>query len=138
MTTRIVNIPIYGGKLRVDIVDHPKESKLWKEVFTCDKPVCNRNKKPARTTFRGFTFGYKSGMCIMLKRKCNNKTCKDPTCTGLDPGTIAHEAFHATYEILDRAGVKSDVNNQDPFAYLLTWVVDAVTKTVEQDKKRNA
>ena len=74
----------------------------------------------------------------MLQRTCNNKTCKDPECSGLTPGTIAHEAFHAAFRILDRAGVKPDVNNQEPFAYLLSWVVDAVNKTVEQDKQRNS
>ena len=77
-------------------------------------------------------------MCIMLRRTCDNKTCENPDCSGLDPGTIAHEAFHAAFDILDRAGVKPDAKNQEPFAYLLGWVVDAVHKTVEQDEKRNS
>ena len=138
MTTKIVKIPIYGGKLRVDIVDYPKESKLWKEIFTCDKSVCRRENGPPKTSFKGKCFGYKDSICIMLRRKCDNDNCKNPECSGLNPGTIAHEALHATFEILGFAGVKPDVKNQEPYAYLLSWVVNTVTKTVKEDKKRNS
>ena len=67
----------------------------------------------------------------MLRRKYGDLT-------GLDPGTIAHESFHAAYEILNWAGVKVDVEHQEAFAYMLTWVVDEVHKTVKQDKKRKS
>lgn len=125
MTTRIVKIPLYSGKLRIDILDEPTESKLFKKIF--DNSDINHNDGE----WVGFTFIQENNVYIMLRRKYGDLT-------GLDPGTIAHESFHAAYEILNWAGVKVDVKHQEAFAYMLTWVVDEVHKTVKQDKKRKS
>jgi hypothetical protein len=39
------------------------------------------------------------------------------------PDIFAHEAFHAACNILDKAGVGLDYDNQEPHAYLIQWIV---------------
>lgn len=40
--------------------------------------------------------------------------------------TIAHEALHAAWRILDEVGVTVDKPNHEALAYLLGWVVDQI------------
>lgn len=40
--------------------------------------------------------------------------------------TIAHEALHAAWRILDEVGVVVDKPNHEALAYLLGWVVDQI------------
>lgn len=37
-------------------------------------------------------------------------------------GTLAHEVVHIAGFILDRAGVRADFNNDEPFAYLTEYI----------------
>lgn len=41
---------------------------------------------------------------------------------------IAHEAVHITNMIFKDVHVKLDINNDEPYAYLLEWVVEQVDK----------
>lgn len=41
-------------------------------------------------------------------------------------GVIAHEAFHLTCHVFDERGIKPDLDNDEPQAYLLEWVVDRI------------
>lgn len=43
-------------------------------------------------------------------------------------GTMAHESYHATKDILDHVGEKDDVEHQEPFAYLLGWIANCCDK----------
>ena len=124
ITTRIVDIPIYGGKLRIDIVDHPDESKFWREQ-QCPCKKCPGN---SGTHFAG-QCGYWNGKGIrmMLVRSRG----------GLKPRIYAHEAFHATHQIFDNIGAKQDSKNPEPQAYLLSWVVDQCVKAKRTDRKAN-
>ena len=47
-------------------------------------------------------------------------------------GNIAHEATHAALEIFDYCDCRIDVANQEPFAYLVGWIVRCI------DEVRNA
>ena len=44
----------------------------------------------------------------------------------MSPGNIAHEATHAAIEIFDYCDCRIDVKNQEPFAYLVGWVVRCI------------
>lgn len=40
--------------------------------------------------------------------------------------TLAHECVHAAWRTLELVGVKSDVDNQEPLAYLTGWIARQV------------
>lgn len=44
----------------------------------------------------------------------------------ITPGIIAHEALHVGHYIFHDIGADSDLNNDEPLAYLLKWIVDQV------------
>lgn len=45
-----------------------------------------------------------------------------------DPGTLAHEMAHVALEIIDRAGFTAEAGNQEPFCYLLGYLVSHFSK----------
>jgi len=124
ITTRIVDIPIYKGKLRIDIVDHPTESDFWKDQ-QCPCKKCPAN---GGTHFAGQCAVWNGkGIRMMLVR----------TRGGLTPPIYAHEAFHATHMIFDNVGAHQDSKNPEPQAYLLSWVVEQCCKAKKTDRKTN-
>ncbi|SED10958.1 hypothetical protein SAMN04489761_4303 [Tenacibaculum sp. MAR_2009_124] len=50
---------------------------------------------------------------------CNSKTKLDFTV-----GSVAHECFHITNFIFENRGIKADLNNDEPQAYLLEYLMD--------------
>lgn len=44
----------------------------------------------------------------------------------MTPETISHEASHAAIEIFNYCDCRIDVDNQEPFAYLVGWVVRCI------------
>lgn len=46
----------------------------------------------------------------------------------VDVGLIAHESLHAVGKVLDERGILYEPYNDEPFCYLLGWVVDKVTE----------
>ena len=48
---------------------------------------------------------------------------------------IAHESAHATFEILDYIKFNLDYENQEPFTYLLGYIVGTVHETVNNYNK---
>ena len=48
---------------------------------------------------------------------------------------IAHESAHATFEILDYIKFNLDYENQEPFTYLLGYIVGVVHETVNNYNK---
>ena len=53
----------------------------------------------------------------------------------LTKDTIAHEAFHATVRILDHIGIDFNLGNQEPFAYLLEYLVREIHKCIDKYNK---
>ena len=55
-----------------------------------------------------------------------------PNCLPRDPveryKTIAHEALHASLNILDSAGIRSTARNSEPLAYMIGWFVEQITR----------
>jgi hypothetical protein len=43
-------------------------------------------------------------------------------------GLLAHELFHATHRILEYFGVEFTRDNQEPFAYLMEYLVNECIK----------
>lgn len=43
------------------------------------------------------------------------------------PGTIAHEALHCAWRVLDLVGVEVEAANHEALAYLVGWIVETAT-----------
>ena len=50
-------------------------------------------------------------------------------------GTIVHECFHMTADMMYGIGEKLSVDHQEPWAYLIGWAVECVMKIVKEDRK---
>lgn len=46
-------------------------------------------------------------------------------------GIIAHEAVHICNYIFQSANIKLDIDNDEPYAYLMMWVVEEVNETLK-------
>lgn len=49
-------------------------------------------------------------------------------------GVLAHEALHAVNLILDNRGVKFDVDNDEPYAYYLSYIVEQFYDFLKEKK----
>lgn len=54
-----------------------------------------------------------------------------------DMPSLAHEAVHAAGRILDLHGVKLDPSNDEPMAYLVSWIMAEGLKTSELQTRRS-
>lgn len=50
-----------------------------------------------------------------------------------NPGSIAHEAFHATYNILDYVGMGLSHSSEEGYCYLLDWIVVKIYEELEKE-----
>lgn len=46
-----------------------------------------------------------------------------------DIGNIAHESVHIVNLVMAHSGVKYQVDNDEPFAYLTSWVADQISQS---------
>ena len=51
-----------------------------------------------------------------------------PSAKDMTSSIMAHEAFHASMDLFGMIGCKMHYDNQEPFAYLVGWVVDCIDK----------
>lgn len=108
-----VKIPLYYQYLYVIISDDvEKEIDQIRKIF---------NINIDRFDFAGYAEAYGKFNLVLL----NKKYLKDEN---FAIGTIAHESFHVTNYIIKRIGIHPDVNNDEPQAYLLSWVCEQVFK----------
>lgn len=101
-------IPLYGGKFIV-IKTNDMQSVLEKYGFKIDA-----------SKYGAFTFErYKNDYfrVIVIFDSC-------------DIPLIAHEAVHVVNAIFNHAGIKPDVINDEPQAYLTQWVVKKIYKAL--------
>lgn len=52
-------------------------------------------------------------------------------------GIIAHEAFHATINIMKNIGSNLDESSEEPYAYLLTYITNECMNVINRYKKIN-
>lgn len=55
----------------------------------------------------------------------------------MTPAHIAHEAVHAADDIYYFIGARPDVCNNEPYAYLVGYIIDCCEKAREDDNTRN-
>ena len=112
MTKTTTKIPLYGGKLRIiqteSFVDIAKQKGFNKQFINSEAAVFHEDDDGLLQCFVVFKTG-----------DVSNKI-------------IAHEALHVVSIIFDHIGAKMDLDNDEPQAYLLGWVVEQCDKTLNK------
>lgn len=54
------------------------------------------------------------------------------------PNTLAHEAVHAAWRVLDMVGITIDSENHEALAYLTGWMVDCMTESADRTTQLRA
>tara|TARA_B100000287_G_scaffold201972_1_gene190718 strand:+ start:825 stop:1214 length:390 start_codon:yes stop_codon:yes gene_type:complete len=121
VTRRTTKMPLYEGIIVVtEIVDHLENS-----------PTINKfDVKHELEHENGWDFV--SGTVIVTS---DNKTHIIFRRSDMRPGVVVHECFHALTRICKDLGIKYDPDNDEPMAYMLTWLVDEVYRTIAKDEK---
>lgn len=109
-------VPIYVGQLIVCISnDLDKVAKinsaLKKEVEIWGNSSC---------------FNYKDKTTYMAVINLDHSYCTTPH------SVISHESVHIADYIFEDVGAKHDVDNPEPYTYLMQWVVDRVYEVIEK------
>lgn len=112
---KAINVPIYVGKL-VLILSNDYEC-IKKELPILE----NEDYFFAHSVLNGYK-GH-TGFFMILNF--------DYYFTSLKHGTIAHEAVHIADYIFDTVGATHDINNPEPFTYLVAWVTNEVYKFIK-------
>jgi len=114
MKVRKIKIPIYFGVLEVVVAKNLRKA-------------LNKNKEPLNgfkpENYDAFVWDdLSSGLAVYkvyIKPTANHKT-------------VAHEALHVVNLLFNNIGAKPDLNNDEPQAYLLGWVVEQIHNTLKK------
>lgn len=112
----LIKIPIYTGYLRVIISDDFEH--------VCKKYDVDLD--AADTGAFVFTEIIKGGhkFSIVLKPNASN-------------GYIVHESVHLCSNIYDIHGIKPDIHNDEPQAYLTEWLYEQIEKVLLRHREEN-
>lgn len=114
MIEKSTDIPLYQGKLVLLLASEAKEVQ---ERINDFKPLESGKVYASAHPF-SFNEDNLAAYAIILNMKDRENK--------ITHGTIAHEAMHIVSMVLEDRGVIADFNNDEPAAYLLTWVVDKI------------
>jgi len=120
MRRKTIKIPIYKGLLDICITDSQKEINQIYSTYLGDNIYEDDEKIFAymvRCKERNDNIPLRRELVVFNVNHIYDKVTN---------GTIAHEAFHLTNSILASAGVMFEVDNDEPFTYLLGWIVDEI------------
>lgn len=119
MKYKRINIPIYNQVLHIIISeDVESEIKDINKKFYCEFDNYD---------FAGYAIGINKHNLLLI----NNKNI--PT-EAFKISVISHESFHISNFISKRIGINPDVNNDEPQAYLLSWIVEETIKFMTNEK----
>ena len=111
MISKKVRIPLYGGSLFVMIADD----------YEKEKNELHKDWQPERNDFMGHSEGNGNTYVVILNKKYIRNEIDLVS-------IIAHEADHITSFIFKRVGIKLDLDNDEPHAYLLGYLVEQIYK----------
>ena len=126
MIEKKIEIPLYYQTLHIVVTeDAEKDQKQIKRIF---------NAGFERFEFAGYAESQGKLHLIVLNKKHMLDDFIDPI------SVITHESFHITNFIMKRIGILPDVNNDEAQAYLLSWIVEEVSKVFFKgyEKKRKS
>lgn len=105
-------IPIYFGWFQVVVTDNFKEAEKRLRI-TGDTPD---------ELYDAYTVRTNSAYTLVIK-------------PNLKPSAIAHEGLHVVNMLFEDRGVKLSTDNDEPSAYMLSWVVDKIHIALNNHKR---
>lgn len=103
------NIPIYYGKLNVLVGENLTElAGKYKIHLSCDVNTW--------LAFVAIEYGVYS---VLLRPSAN-------------PRVVAHESVHIVNAIFKDVYIKLDIDNDEPYAYMLGWVVEKIHNSLNK------
>lgn len=106
-----IKIPIYVGKFDIVITD---DKDAYNKIYAYKFGSSLLFAHAIATSLKGSNYTHYT---MVLNFNYNEK---------INHGVIAHEALHIAGFIMDKVGVKYKFRNDEPFTYLIGWVVDEV------------
>lgn len=101
-------VPLYFEKIRIVVTNNPAKL-LKKENIKYDFDV---------NIYEAFVQLNKKDTTLYIRPKAK-------------PSIIAHEAVHIVNEIFKRVQIRPDLDNDEPQAYLMGWIVDKIHKAIK-------
>lgn len=126
MQIKNIMIPIYGGRLHIIICQD-----IEKDIEQLSKKY-NRELFSDRFDYIAYTTGKENHYLFILNVK--NIPKKDFEAELIN--TITHEVVHLCSFISKRLGLKLDVDNDEPHAYLGGWMAGEIYKTYLKFKQK--
>ena len=111
----VIDIPIYGGKLVVILTNDANLVKKYYPDFYDDyvyAHALDHYYKGKRAYYVVLNTDYKYG-------KITN-------------GVVAHEAHHIVTYLFNYKGILYDPANDEPFAYMIGWVVERIHEVLDK------
>lgn len=98
-----MRVPLYGVEVIICPTKQDAEKEMWSGVLS--------DNFMAQVTIGADD---KTGVeCVAIIFRSLEDYCTE---------TLTHECVHAAWRVLQLVGVKSDVDNQEPLAYLTGWI----------------
>lgn len=129
MITQGLDVHPYGRRLHIIITgdftkDYPEINKKYHQDLSEDDNVLGMSQE------RG------SHHMIIINVGKHRKIFKGINIECELADTIAHEADHLCNQLFKEIGATVDVNNDEPHAYLLGWIVKQITKNYLKFKEK--
>lgn len=118
-----IKVPIYGGLIDIVFTDEDTPYKAAIRHFNYNNPDLKKGYL-AVTLSNDYTGGKYNNLFPIIFSK------------NIKQGSIPHEALHVVNYIFKRAGIELDLDNDEPQAYLLGWIVDQIYKVQEEFQKK--
>jgi hypothetical protein len=127
METKSLTVPIYGNHLHIVIIENWDEdiikvNKKFYNNFTKNDEVLGLSQQRGQSTL----------IIINVER---HKKIYSGNIEIEIIATIAHEAVHACNTIFESKGIRLDVNNDEPQAYFVDYLVKEIYKCYLKHKK---
>jgi len=129
MLTKAVDVNPYGRLLHIIITgnfseDYPAINKKYKQNLDEDDNVLGMSQMRGQHHMIVINLGKHRSIFKGIEIECELAD------------TIAHEAYHLCNQLFKSMGATVDVNNDEPHAYLLGWLVQQITRVYLKFKEK--
>jgi len=115
---KVINIPIYGGKLVVMLTNNSQFVRKYYPDFEDDYVYAH-----------AINYTYKGNRAYYVVLNPDYKGVK------VTRGVVAHEAHHIVTYLFHYKGILYDPANDEPFSYMLEWVVERIHEVLDKKVK---
>lgn len=121
---KIVDIPLYNGKLMILLVDNLEDIQKHTEI----PERLQYGWEDPKRIYAHHVFGQRKG------HECYHIILNPNHDVKLTPGAISHECLHFVTLLCRERGIHLDHDNDEPMTYLLEWAVNTVHGFLKKKK----